>query len=52
MHTPAHFAELVADAVAGRVRPAGRGVHELAAIHTAQDEFSRCAYVGKIVVRP
>jgi len=52
MHTPAHFAELVADAVAGRVHPRVAEVHELAAIHTAQDVFSRSAYVGKIVVRP
>ncbi|MDF2978194.1 MAG: Zn-dependent oxidoreductase [Actinomycetospora sp.] len=52
MHTPAHFAELVTDAVAGRVHPVIAARHDLAAIHTAQEEFSRAERVGKIVVRP
>ena len=52
MHTPAHFAELVDDAVAGRVRPRIAASHPLASIHAAQEEFSRGEYVGKIVVTP
>jgi NADPH:quinone reductase-like Zn-dependent oxidoreductase len=52
MHTPTHFAELVADAVAGRVRPVVAGRHPLTAIHAAQEEFSRGEHVGKIVVTP
>ncbi|PVZ12854.1 zinc-binding dehydrogenase [Actinomycetospora cinnamomea] len=52
MHTPAHFAELVADAVAGRVRPRIAGRRPLSAIHEAQEEFARAEHVGKIVVHP
>jgi NADPH:quinone reductase-like Zn-dependent oxidoreductase len=52
MHTPAHFAELVADAVAGRVHPVIAARHALSAVHTAQEEFSRAERVGKIVVHP
>ncbi|MDD7941938.1 zinc-binding dehydrogenase [Actinomycetospora lutea] len=52
MHTPAHFAELVADALAGRIRPRIAGRYALTDIHAGQDEFARSAYVGKIVVIP
>lgn len=52
MHTPTHFAELVDDAVAGRVRPRIAASYPLASIHAAQEEFSRGEYVGKIVVTP
>ncbi|MFC5137440.1 zinc-binding dehydrogenase [Actinomycetospora rhizophila] len=52
MHTPAYFAELVADAVAGRVRPRIAARYALADIHAAQEEFAASGYVGKIVVVP
>ena len=52
MHTRTHFAELVADAVAGRIRPRIAGRYALADIHAAQEEFARAAHVGKIVVTP
>ncbi|GLZ50718.1 hypothetical protein [Actinomycetospora sp. NBRC 106378] len=52
MHTPAHFARLAADAVAGRVAPRIAARHALADIHAAQEEFARSAHVGKIVVVP
>jgi NADPH:quinone reductase-like Zn-dependent oxidoreductase len=52
MHTPSHFAGLVADAVAGRVRPRIAATHPLAAIREAQEQFAASAHVGKIVVTP
>ncbi|WP_018330997.1 zinc-binding dehydrogenase [Actinomycetospora chiangmaiensis] len=52
MHTPAHFARLAADAVAGRVEPRIAARHALADIHAAQEEFARSAHVGKIVLVP
>jgi NADPH:quinone reductase-like Zn-dependent oxidoreductase len=52
MHTPAHFDRLVAEAVAGRVRPRVAARHDLSALHEAQEEFGRSAHVGKIVVTP
>jgi NADPH:quinone reductase-like Zn-dependent oxidoreductase len=52
MHTPTHFAELVGDAVAGRVRPQVAAGYALTAIHAAQEEFAGSAYVGKIVLWP
>lgn len=52
MHTPAHFARLAADAVAGRVVPRVAERHDLADIHTAQARFARSAHVGKIVLTP
>ncbi|MEJ2886074.1 zinc-binding dehydrogenase [Actinomycetospora aeridis] len=52
MHTRTHFAELVADAVAGRIRPRIAGRHALADIHAAQEEFARAEHVGKIVLTP
>ncbi|MCD2189375.1 zinc-binding dehydrogenase [Actinomycetospora soli] len=52
MHTPAHFARLAADAVAGRVAPRIAARYALADIHAAQDDFARSAHVGKIVVLP
>ena len=52
MHTPAYFAELVADAVAGRVRPRIAARYALADIHAAQEEFAASGHVGKIVVIP
>lgn len=52
MHTPAHFARLAADAVAGAVAPRIAARHALADIHAAQEAFARSAHVGKIVVVP
>ncbi|MDL5159736.1 zinc-binding dehydrogenase [Actinomycetospora termitidis] len=52
MHTPAHFARLAADAVAGRIAPRIAARYALADIHAAQEEFARSAHVGKIVVVP
>jgi NADPH:quinone reductase-like Zn-dependent oxidoreductase len=52
MHTPAHFARLAADAVAGRVRPRVAASYPLGEIAAAQDAFARSAHVGKIVLVP
>jgi NADPH:quinone reductase-like Zn-dependent oxidoreductase len=52
MHTPAHFARLAADAVAGRVRPRVAASYPLGEIAAAQEAFARSAHVGKIVLLP
>ncbi|WP_433800375.1 zinc-binding dehydrogenase [Actinomycetospora sp. CA-084318] len=52
MHTPAHFARLAADAVAGRIAPRIAARYALADIHAAQEEFARSTHVGKIVLLP
>ena len=52
MHTRTHFGELVADALAGRIRPRIAARYALADIHAAQEEFAAATHVGKIVVVP
>lgn len=52
MHTPAHFAQLVAAANAGEVWPAVARTYPLAAIARAQADFLDKAFVGKLVITP
>ncbi|NLU75493.1 zinc-binding dehydrogenase [Streptomyces sp. HNM0575] len=52
MHTPAQFARLAEDAVAGRVRPRIASRYGLSAIHDAQEAFTRSKHIGKIVLTP
>lgn len=52
MHTPTHFAELLDDALAGRIRPRIAARYALADLHAAQEEFAGSGYVGKIVAIP
>lgn len=52
MHTPAHFTRLVAEALAGTIRPRVAARYSLTDIHTAQRDFLQRAHVGKIVLIP
>ena len=52
MCTRDHFARLVADAVAGSIRPLVAARYDLADVHAAQAVFERREHVGKLVLVP
>lgn len=52
MHTPAHFAVLVDQALAGGFRPRVAATYSLEELHAAHAALERRDHVGKIVVLP
>lgn len=52
MHTPQHFAQLVALAGTGALMPRVAARYPLSGIHQAQQQFLEGRHVGKIVITP